>query len=309
MVAGMKDFAGKVAVVTGAASGMGRAFAERFAREGMKVVLADVEKPALDRAAEELRSQGHDVAGVVTDVSNLESVQALARETVARYGKVHVVCNNAGVEGYLEGAIWEATPKDWAWTFGVNHWGVVHGVQTFLPLMLAHGEEGHIVNTSSATGLVRAGNMYGITKHAVRALSETIQAQLQQRQAKIGISVLCPGVVNTRLFAGSRNRPAELRNETDVASPAADAMRNGWFERAATSTSPAAVADMLVEAIRENRFYVLTDHEWDDRIRAFCEGIMDASVTLSVERMGPSPVPVRDSSLDAQNDREGLNPL
>ena len=272
----MRDFNGRTAVVTGAASGMGRAFADRFAREGMNVVLADIEAPALDRAVSELRQQGLTATGVVTDVSSLDSVQHLAEEATKTYGNIHLLCNNAGVEGYLEGPIWEATAKDWAWTFGVNFWGVVHGVQTFLPLMLAHGEEGHIVNTSSATGLVRGSNMYGITKHAVRALSETVQAQLQQRQARIGVSVLCPGVVNTRLFEGRRNRPADFK--TGATNEASERMRAGWFERAAASTQPAQVADIVLEAIRENRFYILTDHEWDQRIRDFCDGILDATV-------------------------------
>ena len=218
----MQEFAGKVAVVTGAASGMGRAFAERFGREGMQVVLADVEQAALEQAVEELRGQGLAVIGVQTDVMQPQAVDELARQTLERFGKVHLVCNNAGVEGYLEGAIWEATPRDWQWTFGVNFWGVVHGVQTFMPIMLAQAEQGWMVNTASAIALVRGGNMYGITKHAVRALSETMDAQLKQRNANVGVSVLCPGVVNTRLFEGWRNRPAELRNEQPVASEAAD---------------------------------------------------------------------------------------
>ena len=271
----MKDFAGKTAVVTGAASGMGRAFAERFAGEGMKVVLADIEQAALDRAVSELRGQGLEVMGVVTDVMRLESVQALAQGTLDAYGRVHLVCNNAGVEGYLEGAIWEATPKDWQWTFGVNFWGVVHGVQTFIPIMLAQDEEGWMVNTSSATALVRGGNMYGITKHAVRAFSETMHAQLKQRNAKVGVSVLCPGVVNTRLFAGSRNRPADLRNTQEPSSELADRMRKGWFERASTSTQPTEVAEMLIQAIREERFYVMTDNEWDERIHDFATGLLE----------------------------------
>src|SRR5262249_6101670 len=139
----MKDFAGKTAVVTGAASGMGRAFAERFAREGMKVVLADVEAPALDTAVAQLREGGFNVIGVQTDVRDFDAVQALADKAVETYGKVHVVCNNAGVEGYLEGPIWEATAKDWQWTLGVNFLGVVNGVRAFMPLLLSHGEEAH----------------------------------------------------------------------------------------------------------------------------------------------------------------------
>lgn len=270
----MKEFSGKVAVVTGAASGMGRAFSERFAQEGAKIVMADVEKGALDRAVQELRGQHFEVTGVVTDVSKRESVQALAQAALDVYGKVHLVFNNAGVDGYLDGAIWEATPKDWQWTFGVNFWGVVHGVETFMPILLAQDEEGYVVNTSSATGLVRGGNMYGITKHAVRALSETMYTQLKQRQAKVGISVLCPGVVNTRLFEGARNRPADLWNDTVPAGAAAgDAMRKSWLERAPQFMKPSEVADIVIQAIRDEQFYILTDYDWDDRIKSFVDGI------------------------------------
>lgn len=203
----MKHFAGKVAVVTGAASGIGRALAERFAREGMSVVLADVEAPALDQAVRDVRAAGGEATGVVTDVSRWESVRALADRAFGAYGKVHVLCNNAGVEGYLDGALWEATDKDWQWTMGVNFWGVVHGIRAFLPVMLAQDEEGHVVNTGSTMGVVRGANMYGIAKHAVVSLTETLYGELRQREAKVGASVLCPGMVHTRLFQGSRNRP------------------------------------------------------------------------------------------------------
>ncbi|MGH2519878.1 MAG: SDR family NAD(P)-dependent oxidoreductase [Chloroflexota bacterium] len=270
----MNDFAGRVAVITGAASGMGRAFAERFAREGAKIVMADVEAAALNRAVAELRATGVDVLGVQTDVSSLESVQELAGRALEAYGKVHLVFNNAGVEGYLDGPIWEATSKDWAWTFGVNFWGVVHGVRTFLPILLGQDEEGYVVNTSSATGLVRGGNMYGITKHAVRALSETMYTQLKQRQAKVGVSVLCPGVVNTRIFEGSRNRPPELQNEQPTSGvEAGAAMRRAMVERMSQQKPAAEVADIVLQAIREERFYITTDHEWDARIASFVDGL------------------------------------
>jgi NAD(P)-dependent dehydrogenase (short-subunit alcohol dehydrogenase family) len=142
--------------------------------------------------------------------------------------------------------------------------------------MLAQDEDGYMVNTASATALVRSSNMYGITKHAVRALSETLYGQLKQRGARVGISVLCPGLVDTRLFAGERNRPAELRNEQPDGPRPADAMRLGWFARAAQSTQPAQVADILLQAIRDERFYISTDHEWDDRIKSFCDDLRNS---------------------------------
>lgn len=284
----MQDFHDRVAVITGAASGMGRAFAERLAREGMKVVLADIEQSALDQAVAELRAQRYEVLGVPTDVMRLESVEQLARRAIEAYGKVHLVCNNAGVEGYLDGALWEASGKDWDWTFGVNFWGVVNGVRTFLPIMLAQDDEGYLVNTASATALVRGSNMYGITKHAVRALSETLYGQLQQRRARVGVSVLCPGVVNTRLFAGERNRPAALREPAPDGPRPSDPIRQAWFARAAEATSPADVADMLVQAIREERFYIYTDHEWDERMHAFCEDLLSGrNPTLQASLTNP----------------------
>jgi NAD(P)-dependent dehydrogenase (short-subunit alcohol dehydrogenase family) len=270
------QFSGKGAVVTGAASGMGFAFAERFAREGMRVVLADIDAPALDRAVAELRAGGGDVRGIVTDVSRAEAVEALARGAVDAFGKVHLVCNNAGVDGYLEGPIWEAAPADWQWTFAVNFWSVVYGIRSFLPLLLEHGEGGHVVNTASTTGLVHASNMYGITKHAVVALSEVLYAQLRQAELPVGVSVLCPGIVNTRLFDASHTRPLEQ-------TAAGEAMRAQMRQRLAQAIPPAQVADVLMDAIRTQQFYVLTDHNWDDRIRARSEAVLDrATPNVSV---------------------------
>jgi len=271
----LTEFAGRVGVVTGGASGMGRAFAERFASEGMRMVLADVEQPVLETTVAELRSRGMDVTGVVCDVSSLESVRELARRTVEVYGVPHLVFNNAGVEGYLDGPIWEATDKDWAWTFGVNFWGVVHGIRTFVPMLLASGSDGWIVNTASATGLVRANNMYGITKHAVVALSEVLYSELRSRSASVGVSVLCPGVVRTRIFEGSRNRPPALVNETPTSGASAGAeLRARMIERTAQALPPSEVAEMVFRAVQTEQFYILTDTEWDDRIRSRHGSIM-----------------------------------
>ena len=263
----MDEFAGKVAVVTGAGSGMGKAFATRFAAEGMKVVAADIQRDALSQAVEELRASGAVVLGVQTDVSSADSVHQLAEAASKEFGDVHLLCNNAGVEGYLDGAIWEATDKDWSWTVGVNFWSVVHGIRAFVPHMLEHGQPAHIVNTASMTAVVTATNMYGITKSAVLALSEVLAADLRQRKARIGVTALCPGTIATNLFYGSRNRPEHLRNEEQT--PGAQEgreLRDRMHAVLAGGMSPAEVADKLVAAIRGDARYLLTDHEWDPQI-------------------------------------------
>ena len=270
----MDEFAGKVAVITGAGSGMGRAYAERFGREGMKLVLGDVEMAALDQVKADLESEGREVVAVPTDVSDPKAVENLRDRALEAFGTVHLVINNAGVEGYLDGRIWEASEKDWDWTLGVDLWGVIHGVRLFLPILVAQ-DDGYIVNTSSMTGVVRASNMYGIAKHGVRALSETIYGDLKAVGSKVGVSVLCPGIIATRLFLGSRNRPDRLRNQAPPADGGrGQAMRQQMHERLSQGMPPEEVADILVRAIREERFYVLTDDEWDDRIKAWEDDIM-----------------------------------
>jgi NAD(P)-dependent dehydrogenase (short-subunit alcohol dehydrogenase family) len=275
----MRELAGKVAVITGAGSGMGKAFAHRFAAEGMKVVAADIEPGALSATVSELVAAGREAVGVPTDVSDPAALRRLADEAVTKFGAVHLLCNNAGVEGYLDGAIWEATDKDWTWTVDVNFWSVVHGIRTFVPLMLAHGEEAHIVNTASMTAVISPGNMYGITKHGVLALSEVLDSDLRARDARIGVTALCPGTIATNLFHGSRNRPAALRNEVPTPGAAkGEELREHMHATLAKGMSPAEVADKVVDAVREGALYLLTDHDWDERVIARHEAIMGGAV-------------------------------
>src|SRR5262249_52570339 len=208
----MQGFEGKTAVVTGAASGIGRALAERFANARMQVVLADIEKDALDRAVRELEERQHRVIGVVTNTMLRDSVEALAKKAIDEFGKVHIVCNNAGIAGMAGGMkpIWEVSDRDWDWVMGVNFYGVLYGIQAFVPHMLAHGEEGHIVNTASLAGVMPGGGTYGVSKHGVLSLTESLQQGLTMAGAKIGASVLCPGFVNTNIYDAERNRPKDL---------------------------------------------------------------------------------------------------
>ncbi len=275
----MDQFAGRVAVITGAGSGMGRAFASRFAAEGMKIVAADIQQDALDAAVAELAAAGREVIGIRTDVSDPDSVRRLADAARRRFGAVHLLCNNAGVEGYLDGAIWEATDHDWSWTVNVNFWSVVHGIRAFVPLMLAQGEPAHIVNTCSMTAVTSAANMYGITKHGVLALSEVLYTDLRARNAPIGVTALCPGTVATNLFHGSRNRPSRLRNEQETPGERAGReLRERMHATLAAGMPPAEVADKLVDAVRQGALYLLTDHDWDDRVRQRHEAIMAGTV-------------------------------
>lgn len=254
----MKDFQGKVAVITGGASGLGRAMAERFAREGMSIVLADVEPNALAKAEAEMKAAGAKVIGVRTDVSKAAEVEALAQKTLATFGAVHLLANNAGVaEG---GNVWDNTVADWEWVLGVNMWGVIHGVRVFTPIMLAQGSEGHIVNTASVAGLISPPGMgiYCVSKHAVVTLSECLHHDLAQKTDKLKCSVLCPAYVPTGIADSGRNRPAEL-NQTRQKT-AADLALDASLKKAVQSgkLSAADVAQKVYEAVREERFYILT---------------------------------------------------
>ncbi len=264
----MKEFKGKVAVVTGAASGIGRALAERCAREGMRVVLADVDEAALSEAEREFGETGADVIAVRTDVSKAEEVEALARRTLDAFGAAHLLFNNAGVGAGT--TVWESTLADWEWVLGVDLWGVIYGVRTFVPVMLEQGDECHIVNTASMAGLVSgpALGVYKVAKHGVVSLSETLCCELALVKSKIGVSVLCPGGVNTRIMDSERTRPAELRNDSAVGSahPAvaqAEAMLHRIVE---AGMPPSEVAAAVFDAVRDGRFYILTHEDWKTHV-------------------------------------------
>ena len=271
----MKDFKDKVAVVTGGASGLGLAMARRLAAEGMKLVLADVEEEALRRAELELRKAGVPVIGIWTDVSRSQDIERLAEKTLATFGAVHMLCNNAGVAP--NGAVWENTVADWEWVLGVNVWGVIHGVRTFLPIMLRQDTECHVVNTASVAGLLSVPNMgiYCVSKHAVVTLSECLHHDLAQRRAKIGVSVLCPAYVPTGIVDSERNRPALLRNPPRTKTPE-ELAREEQMRHAVLSgrVSAEQVADKVFEAVREDRFYILTHPKIKAAIQTRMENIL-----------------------------------
>lgn len=272
----MKQFKDKVAVVTGAASGIGRALAGRCVREGMRVVLADVEAPALARAEAELREAGADVLAVLTDVSQAADVEALARVTLDAYGAVHLLCNNAGVSA--GSTAWESTVNDWQWVIGVNLWGVLHGLRVFLPIMLERDAESHIVNTASVAGLISYAPdaPYHVTKHAIVALSEKLYYDLAWRGARVHVSVLCPGLVHTQIMDAGRNRPPALRNApaTTTLTPEVTAALEAYRHAIEAGMSPGRVADCVFQAIVDGQFYILTHPEFKPMIEARMEALV-----------------------------------
>ena len=271
----MKDLANRVAVVTGGASGIGRGMAECFAAEGMKLVLADVEEEALARTVADLESQGARAVGVRCDVSKPEEVASLARETLDTYGAVHVLCNNAGVLSANGRTLWEASLDDWSWVLGVNLMGVVHGIRTFVPLMIEQGDEGHIVNTSSMAGLVSGLGTYGVSKHAVVSMSESLFGELKNRETRIGISVLCPGWIKTRIMQSERNRPEAPRDDPGEMAPEAEAVLEIIEGLVASGLDPIDVGKLVVESIKEERFYILTHPTWKEMVRQRAENITE----------------------------------
>jgi len=248
----VKELAGRVAVVTGAGSGIGRALSQALAREGMRIAAADVDEAGL---AETIK--GLDAIAVRTDVTDLAQVQALADRAWESFGAVHVLCNNAGVAVW--GGLETATHRDWQWVLGVNLWGVIHGIEAFVPRMTARKSEGHIVNTASMAGLIASQGLgvYNTSKYAVVGLSETLVKDL--RPYGIGVSVLCPMGVATRIRDSERTRPAALRNAQPRQSPP--------VELIGRTLAPEHVADMVVAAIRRNQLYVIPHEESLEAIR------------------------------------------
>lgn len=276
---------GQVAVVTGAASGIGLAMARRFAADGLKVVLADVEEGALEKAAESLRSDGATVRARVVDVSEREQVGALAEDTYATFGACHVLCNNAGVGSGAEGRMWQHEANDWKWAFSVNVWGVFHGIQAFVPRMLEGGDEGHIVNTSSGDGGIAplpTASVYAVTKAAVVTMTESLYAHLKAEHARVGASVLFPGphMLRTGLWESHRNRPDRYAKERPRKTPYRSLDQWEAAMKAAGKdvefTPVEEVADLVAEGVAAGRFWLLPASEHSDRqIRARSQSMLD----------------------------------
>src|SRR5437868_8827850 len=269
----MQDLRGKVAVVTGAASGIGNGVATRLAEEGMKVVLADVEEGPLADAEKKLADAGATVLGVPTDVTKGDQVDALAAKTFETFGTAHVVHNNAGVG--TGGPMWTLTEADWQWVLGVNLWGVIHGVRAFVPRLVEQGE-GHVVNTASIAGLTSAPMMgpYNVSKHGVVTLSETLANELALHGSPVKVSVLCPGWVQTRIHEADRNRPPELQQDNPD-NPMAEMGRQMLTSLISSGMPPSEVAGRVLDAIRDERFYIITHPDMLPMVRHRMEDILE----------------------------------
>ncbi|MCI0549146.1 MAG: SDR family NAD(P)-dependent oxidoreductase [Candidatus Rokubacteria bacterium] len=255
----METFTDRIAVVTGGASGIGRALAQALAREGAHILIADVDEPGMAETARLVTGLGRKAVTAVVDVRRRAEVERLAERAFAEFGGAHVVCNNAGV--VVHGGLETATPADWEWLIGVNLWGVIHGVDAFVPRMIAQRAGGHVVNTASMAGLIATQGLgiYNTTKYAVVGLSETLQKDL--RGYGIGVSVLCPMGVATEIRRAERNRPPELRD------PAPAPASHGEVVLIGRTLAPEDVARQVVAAIRANRLYIITHEEGLEPLR------------------------------------------
>ena len=282
----MKDLAGRVAVVTGGASGIGRGMAEAFADDGMKLVLADIEAEVLEKTVDALAAQGAEVIGVQCDVSDEASVASLREQTLNQYGAVHVLCNNAGVAGGASGSLWEAALDDWNWVMGVNLMGVIHGIRSFVPAMIEQGGPAHVVNTSSIAGVIHGAGIYGVTKHAVVALSEGLFSDFRIRQLPIGVSVLCPGWVRTNIMESERNRPEGPRPAPGDRSSEIEMMRKVVAELVDSGLDPKDVGKLVADSIRQERFYVFPHPHWSNMIENRMQSILQGRDPVNVPPAG-----------------------
>lgn len=282
----MENLSGQVAVVTGGASGIGRGMGEAFLARGMKVVLADIEATALESTVAELRDGGGEVVGVECDVSSSDSVERLRDEALSHFGAVHVLCNNAGVAGGGGGATWEAPQADWDWVIGVNLMGVIYGIRHFVPVMIEQGAPAHIVNTASVAGLVHGMGIYGVTKHAVVALSESMFSELQAAGHSIGVSVLCPGWVRTRILESERNRPEVPRPDPGPERPEAEIFRQVVGKLIEQGLDPADVGRLVADSIETDQFYVLPHPEWLNVVENRMQRILNQEDPIGVQPEG-----------------------
>jgi NAD(P)-dependent dehydrogenase (short-subunit alcohol dehydrogenase family) len=256
----MREFRGRVAVITGGGSGIGRGLAERCAEEGMKVIIADIEESALFETESILKEKGAEVLAIRLDVSRAEEIRMLADRTMDAFGAVHLLFNNAGVE--CRGTLWESTGSDYEWLLNVNLWSVIHAVRVFVPAMLKQKTECHIVNTASIAGLISGPGMgiYRLTKSAVISLSETLYHELQQQDAPIGVSVLCPSFVRSRLIDAERNRPERYKDPRKNALSPRELELIAWFKKQnQNAMPPSRFAELVFDGIRGNRFYIFSD--------------------------------------------------
>jgi NAD(P)-dependent dehydrogenase (short-subunit alcohol dehydrogenase family) len=276
----MKVFSDKTAVITGGASGIGRAMAELFLARGMRVVLADIEQAALDATVAAFTDCGGRCIGVVTDVSKASDVQRLAETALAEFGAIHIACNNAGV--FAGGLLWEQSLADYQWQLDVNVWGVIHGIRTFVPIMAAQDSECHIVNTASMAAVTAMpySGIYHMSKHAVLGLSESLYHELAFHAPNVKVSVLCPEAINTGIAASERNRPSGYSRAGDIVESNARALVSQTLaDSVAAGIGPEVMAQRVLDAIVDERFYILSEEAWRD----------SANIRLDDVRLGRNP--------------------
>ena len=290
----VEELAGKVAVITGGASGIGLALAEEFAGQGMKLVLADIEQTVLDGSVQRLQEAGHDVIGVRCDVGQYEQVEALQKAALDRFGRVHVLVNNAGVS--ITGPIFRMSLDDWRWVYDVNVWGIIHGIKAFVPALMETDEEAHVINVASLASFVGTGDHapYCSSKAAALSLSQALYSEMIAYNTKIGVSVVCPGMVDTAINKSWRNRPPGDQPWSDREF-ADDAFVRGSEQFQSAGIPPAEIARATLQALRENRFYVFVGARWHEFLTRALQPIMRAE-NPPVLTWGPDLRPGKASS-------------